>query len=159
MADVFFLYNQEDGKCVGTTYDDHPPNSLQESVNYVKLPYEKINEMNSKFHLYRYLNGSFEKLIEVSFCVSPSNVYVLGTHNKISICLKASIDTTAEEILQLKSKTFKIKINNQEYDIGFEEIIMLEPEAAGAYMIELLNDDVACELNRYAISVIESSES
>jgi len=36
--------------------------------------------------------------------------------------------------------------------------MMIEPEAPGVYLVELLNQDVICDATRYAITVIENQE-
>lgn len=157
MADTYFLHDNT-GKCIGTIYDNNPPARLEPGISYVKLSYEQINQMNYDFRRYRYKDNSFIKQPEVIFCVTPSNLYEIGTHNKISICIKSDYDTTNEEKEQLIRTPFRIKINEVEYGVTFEEIVMLDPEEVGVYVIELLNDNVICDVPRYAISVVDTQE-
>lgn len=157
MADIYFLHD-DDGKCIGTIYDNYDPINLPSGTNFVKLTYEQINQMNHKYEHYRYLNNEFVKQERIMFCVSPSNLYVIGQHNKISVSIKAHVDSTEEEIQSASTKNYIVKVNGQNYDMEFGEIMMIEPESAGVYLIELLNENVLCDTARYAITVIESQE-
>lgn len=157
MADIYFLHD-DNGKCIGTIYSNDDPVNLDPGVNFIKLSYEQINQMNHKYENYRFVNGEFVKQEKVVFCVSPSNLYVIGQHNKISVSIKPDNDTTEEEIQTLSSKIFNVKVNGEIHDIEFSDIMMIEPEAPGVYLVELLNQDVVCDATRYAITVIENQE-
>lgn len=157
MADIYFLHD-DNGKCIGTIYDNYEPVNLPQGTNFVKLSYEQIDQMNHKYEHYRYINNEFIKQEKIMFCVSPSNLYTIGQHNKISISIKAHIDCTEEEIQSASTKVYKVSINGVEYDMDFGEVMMVEPEAPGVYLIELTNQNVVCDPTRYAITVIEGQE-
>lgn len=154
MVDSYFLYDSR-GQCIGTTYSSTPPSNLEPGVNYVKLTYEQVNMMNYDFRRYVYRNNTFIKLPEVNFIVSPSGIYTVGQHNKISVCVKSERDNTAQETQTLSTYVYNVKINEDVYDLSLGEILLLDPEAVGVYVVELLNDNVVCDITRYAISVID----
>lgn len=157
MANFMFVkYNPENGKYLGHTYASNiSENDIELGTSVRKLDSEEMNLVGLEYQEFIYNQSQLIKLPELAFVVSPNPVYAIGLHNKISITLKRSVDTTNSEYEQLKGNDYKILINGQEIMLKFEETLFLNPTQSGIYLFELADDRVFAKTSSYTVSILE----
>lgn len=150
---VFVDYDSQTGRYLGHTYA--PDRNPASDISFRKLTIEEARIIGSEYREYRYNEPQLVKLPELHFVVSPNSTYQIGQHDKICISLRRSIDTPDSEYEQLKNNQYKIRINDQEIMLKFEDMLFINPTQSGMYIFELIDQRVYAEKTTYVVSVLE----
>ena len=150
-----YIFHDENGKYVGEHYDIAPPAGWQPyAAGFRKLSYDEINSTHYEFKKYVYNEPELRKMKEIHLGVS-TEIFEIDGVTKLSIFLKATHESTPEEITELEDKIIEIKLNGQVMNIPFGEILLLNPEHPGIYTVELSDSRFYSRRNKYTINVID----
>lgn len=152
MSELYILYDNT-GKYVGSHYDIGPPGGFESwASGYRKLTYEEINSINSLYNRYIYNEPELRKLREVHLGVNTS-VFEIDGESRVSVTIKASEDTG--DISDLIGTDIEITINDQVINLPFGEMLLLNPEYPGTYIIQLTDNRFYAQKNKYVVAVVD----
>lgn len=152
MSELYILYDNT-GKYVGSHYDIGPPGGFESwASGYRKLTYEEINSINSLYNRYIYNEPQLRKLREVHLGVNTS-VFEIDGESRISVTLKAAEDSG--DISDLIGTDIEITINDQVINVPFGEMLLLNPEYPGTYIIQLTDNRFYAQKNKYVVAVVD----
>jgi hypothetical protein len=152
MSELYILYDNT-GKYVGSHYDIGPPGGFESwASGYRKLTYEEINSINSLYNRYIYNEPELRKLREVHLGVNTS-VFEIDGESRVSVTIKASEDTG--DISDLIGTDIEITINGQVINLPFGEMLLLNPEYPGTYIIQLTDNRFYAQKNKYVVAVVD----
>jgi len=153
MADLYILYDTN-GKYIGSKYDNGPPGGYESyAAGYRKLTYEEINSMHNEYESYVYNQPKLKKLKEIHLGVS-TRIFEIDGETKLSVFVKALHNDTSEDTKMFLGEPVEITINDQKVMIPFGDMILLNPEYPGTYVISLSDDRFYSKSNKYTVSVI-----
>jgi len=152
MSELYILYDNT-GKYVGSHYDIGPPGGFESwASGYKKLTYAEINSINSLYNRYIYNEPQLRKLREIHLGVNTS-VFEIDGESRISVVVKASEDTG--DTSDLIGTNIEITINDQIINVPFGEMILLNPEYPGTYVIQLTDNRFYAQKNKYVVAVVD----
>ena len=152
MSELYILYDN-DGKYVGSHYDIGPPGGFESwAAGYRKLTYPEINSINAFYNRYIYNEQTLRKLREIHLGVNTSILEIDG-ESRISVTLKAAEDSG--DTSDLIGTEIEITINDQKINIPFGEMILLNPEHPGTYIIQLTDNRFYAQKSKYVVAVVD----
>ena len=155
MSDLYILYDTN-GKYVGSHYDLGPPGGYSSyAAGYRKLTYDEINSINSKFTRYIYNEPQLRETREIHLGVNTS-VFEIDGESRLSVCLKAAEDS--EDLSDLIGTDIEVTINDRVINIPFGEMILLNPEHPGTYIIQLTDSRFYAQKSKYVVAVVDKIE-
>jgi hypothetical protein len=152
MSELYILYDNT-GKYVGSHYDLGPPKRFESwAAGYRKLSYPEINSIGSFYNRYIYNEPEIRKLREIYLAVNTS-LFEIGGDSRLSVTLKAAEDS--EDVSDLIGVDIKVTINDQNINIPFGEMILLNPEYPGTYIIELTDNRFYAQKSKFVVAVVD----
>ena len=152
MSELYILYDNT-GKYIGSHYDVGPPGGFESwASGYRKLTYAEIDSINSLYNRYIYNEPELRKLREIHLGVNTS-VFEIDGESRISVTLKAAEDSG--DISDLIGTNIEITINDQVINVPFGEMLLLNPEYPGTYIIQLTDNRFYAQKNKYVVAVVD----
>lgn len=152
MSELYILYDNT-GKYVGSHYDIGPPGGFESwAAGYRKLSYAEIDSINSLYNRYIYNETELRKLREIHLGVNTS-IFEIDGESRISVTLKAAEDTG--DTSDLIGTDIEVTINDQKINIPFGEMILLNPEHPGTYIIQLTDSRFYAQKSKYVVAVVD----
>ena len=154
MIDSYIVYDKE-GNYVGHTYSSVPFENKNPNFLTRKLSSEEKDMVLIDYTRFKYDQPEIKMIPEVAFCVTPSGVYQIISHNKISISIKPEYDTLIAHKDEIESYVYAITVNDTPVTLKFEEVAYINPTEPGIYVIKLVDKRVYAKTATYVISVLE----
>ena len=154
MSELYILYDSN-GKFVGSTYDDGPPSNFDSyAAGYRKLTYAEINSMHNEYQRYIYNEETLRKVPEIHLGVSTT-IFEIDGETKLSVFVKAIHNDKSAETQALYGEPIEVTINDQKVTIPFGDMLLLNPEHPGTYVVVLSDPRFYSQTNKYIVSVID----
>jgi hypothetical protein len=152
MSELYILYDN-DGKYVGSHYDIGPPGGYEGFASgYRKLSYQEIDSIHANYKMFIYNELTLRKLREIFLSVSTS-IFEIDGVTKLSVSVKAAEDS--EDTSDLIGTDIEVTINDQKVNIPFGNMILLNPDHPGTYVITLSDKRCYAKKSKYVVAVLD----